>query len=145
MALFGPYGIPGDVGMASDIFSASTESHLENQLPLLPPPPPASPVPSPAIDNAGPSAPKSRRSRHEVDEANILTSAHSRAPTERKRIAEEEVSSQAQKRNRRKLLAGFMNISHNSWRTLLHRSTISESLKISGIGANRQHSASVWS
>ncbi|KAJ6569994.1 hypothetical protein B0H10DRAFT_1964870 [Mycena sp. CBHHK59/15] len=44
MALFGPYGIPGDVGMASDIFSASTESHLENQLPLLPPLPPASPV-----------------------------------------------------------------------------------------------------
>ncbi|KAJ6605644.1 hypothetical protein B0H10DRAFT_2311707 [Mycena sp. CBHHK59/15] len=69
MALFGPYGIPGDVGMASDIFSASTESHLENQLPLLPPPPPESPVASPAIDNAGPSAPKSRRSRHEVDEA----------------------------------------------------------------------------
>ncbi|KAJ6591397.1 hypothetical protein B0H10DRAFT_1960790 [Mycena sp. CBHHK59/15] len=102
MALFGPYGIPGDVGMASDIFSASTESHLENQLPLLPPPPPASPVASPAIDNAGPSAPKSRRSRHEVDEANILTSARSRAPTERKRIAEEEVSSRAQKRNRRK-------------------------------------------
>ncbi|KAJ6602957.1 hypothetical protein B0H10DRAFT_2230061 [Mycena sp. CBHHK59/15] len=102
MALFGPYGIPGDVGMVSDIFSASTESHLENQLPLLPPPPPASPVASPAIDNAGPSAPKSRRSRHEVDEANILTSARSRAPTERKRIAEEEVSSRAQKRNRRK-------------------------------------------
>ncbi|KAJ6579318.1 hypothetical protein B0H10DRAFT_1962992 [Mycena sp. CBHHK59/15] len=103
MAGFGPYGIPGDVGMASDIFSASTESHLENQLPLLPPPPPASPVASPAIDNAGPSAPKSRRSRHEVEEANILTSARSRAPTERKRIAEEEVSSRAQKRNRRKL------------------------------------------
>ncbi|KAJ6563519.1 hypothetical protein B0H10DRAFT_2239403 [Mycena sp. CBHHK59/15] len=92
MAGFGPYGIPGDVGMASDIFSASTESHLENQLPLLPPPPPASPVASPAIDNAGPSAPKSQRSRHEVDEANILTSARSRAPTERKRIAEEEKS-----------------------------------------------------
>ncbi|KAJ6615764.1 hypothetical protein B0H10DRAFT_1949647 [Mycena sp. CBHHK59/15] len=106
MNLFEPSGLAGDFGMTPDIFSvASAEAHAENQILSLPPLPPASPrAPSPVIDHSGPSAPKSRCSRLEVDEANILTSTRSRAPTERKRIAEEDVSNRPQKKkNKRKV------------------------------------------
>ncbi|KAJ7232469.1 hypothetical protein B0H12DRAFT_1076840 [Mycena haematopus] len=88
---------------ATSNFGSTTSSH--DTLPLLPPPPPESPLPAPAADeqvsNRGPSAPKSRRSRQEVDETNILHSTRSRVPTTRKRIADEDSEvHRAQKKSR---------------------------------------------
>ncbi|KAJ7860643.1 hypothetical protein B0H13DRAFT_1900882 [Mycena leptocephala] len=75
-----------------------------NPFPMLPPPPPeSSPAPSPDVDHSSdpcPSAPKSRRSRKEADEANIVTSTRSRAPTERKRVADGDISSRPPKKGR---------------------------------------------
>ncbi|KAJ7645757.1 hypothetical protein B0H17DRAFT_1148342 [Mycena rosella] len=81
-----------------------------NNLPLLPPPPPQSPPPAAPpfekLSEAGPSAPKARRSRQEVDEANILTSTRSREPTEKRRATEGDPSDRSQKKGKQRDL-GF--------------------------------------
>ncbi|KAJ6550556.1 hypothetical protein B0H10DRAFT_2242639 [Mycena sp. CBHHK59/15] len=54
--------------------------YLDAPLPILPPPPPESPcAPSPVVQQVsepGSSAPRSRRGRQEVDEANIIHTTH---------------------------------------------------------------------
>ncbi|KAJ7774536.1 hypothetical protein DFH07DRAFT_937139 [Mycena maculata] len=91
MSLFESYGFPSGAATL-------------DPLPMLPPPPPESPAaPSPSIDGLPemrPSTSRPRRARKEVDEANILTSSRSRAPSDRKRIAEEAESTRAQKKPR---------------------------------------------
>jgi hypothetical protein len=73
-----------------------------DRLPLLPPPPPESPpAPLPGVEQSSdlcPSAPKPCRSQPEVDKANIITSTCSRAPTARKRTADEDASNRPQKK-----------------------------------------------
>ncbi|KAJ6448604.1 hypothetical protein C8R47DRAFT_1296991 [Mycena vitilis] len=74
-----------------------------DQLPTLPPPPSESPpAPSPPVEHRTDTGQKSRRARKEVDEANIIISTRSRAPTTRKRVADEDVSEQPQKKAKRK-------------------------------------------
>ncbi|KAJ7670029.1 hypothetical protein DFH06DRAFT_1321054 [Mycena polygramma] len=68
---------------------------FESQLPSLPPPPSDSP---PAAEPRTGTIQKSRRVRKEVDEANIITSTRSRAPTARKRLADGEDSEQPRKK-----------------------------------------------
>ncbi|KAF8197632.1 hypothetical protein K438DRAFT_2118253 [Mycena galopus ATCC 62051] len=74
--------------------------------PLLPLPPPESPPPhSPAVQKpseSGPSAPKSRRLRSEVDPALILpaTSTRSRVPSFRKRNTDDDTSERPQKKGK---------------------------------------------
>ncbi|KAJ7811480.1 hypothetical protein B0H14DRAFT_2606521 [Mycena olivaceomarginata] len=101
-------------GISMSDFSGATDSAADSGFtsvatdetwPLLPPPPPESPpVASPAVErssNPGTGAPRSRRSRQEVDEANIMHSTHSRAPTAWKRFADEDVSNRPQKNGER--------------------------------------------
>ncbi|KAJ7824272.1 hypothetical protein B0H14DRAFT_2597399 [Mycena olivaceomarginata] len=95
------YGLSRHFDVTSD-FSAFGRV---DPLPLLPPPPPESPSASPAVEQLsepGPSAPKSCRSRKEVDQTNILHLTRSRVPAARKRSVDEDVSSWLQKRGRRK-------------------------------------------
>ncbi|KAJ7677067.1 hypothetical protein DFH06DRAFT_1122332 [Mycena polygramma] len=76
------YAITASYFAASFVPAESSES----QLPSLPPP----------LD----SPPRSRRVRKAVNEANIVTSTRSRAPTARKRLADDEVSEQPVKKRR---------------------------------------------
>ncbi|KAJ7663386.1 hypothetical protein DFH06DRAFT_1296159 [Mycena polygramma] len=99
------YGYPGALAdTTASYFTASSGSFapaepLENQLPSLPPPPPDSPpVASTPAEPRTETVQKSRRVRKEVDEANIVTSTRSRAPTARKRLAEGEISEQPRKK-----------------------------------------------
>ncbi|KAJ6573305.1 hypothetical protein B0H10DRAFT_1964125 [Mycena sp. CBHHK59/15] len=64
------------------------------------PPPPTTPSPSPPTERVEqcPIAPRSRRQRQEVDEANIVTTTRARAPSSRKRDAEEELASRPAKK-----------------------------------------------
>ncbi|KAJ7689326.1 hypothetical protein B0H17DRAFT_640822 [Mycena rosella] len=97
MHSFAP-SVPADLEYLDNLPSPSMALAL-NPVPflLLPPPPPESPpASSPPMENLlepGPSAPKPRRSRKEVDPANIITSSRSRAPTARKRMAAEMITS----------------------------------------------------
>ncbi|KAJ7939077.1 hypothetical protein B0H13DRAFT_2301284 [Mycena leptocephala] len=89
MNLHGFSDIFSDLSGPTD-FSAFTSVPPSDPWPLLPLPPPESPPAPSAAERAsepGRSVPKQRRSRQEVDEANILHSTRSRAPTERKRAA----------------------------------------------------------
>ncbi|KAJ7879348.1 hypothetical protein B0H13DRAFT_2543696 [Mycena leptocephala] len=100
------YGFSGgffDTGAFTTDFGPFTSTGLsDGPLPLLPPPPPNSPPPpSLAVDQrseAGPSAPRLRRPRQEVDQANIVHSTRTRAPT--KRFADGDLSPGRQKRPR---------------------------------------------
>ncbi|KAJ6608811.1 hypothetical protein B0H10DRAFT_2226532 [Mycena sp. CBHHK59/15] len=68
--------------------------YLDAPLPILPPPPPESPcAPSPVVQQVsepGSSAPRSRRGRQEVDEANIIHTTRTRVPSARKRGADDD-------------------------------------------------------
>ncbi|KAJ7866898.1 hypothetical protein B0H13DRAFT_2352153 [Mycena leptocephala] len=102
MNLYGFPGVFSDLSTNSD-FSAFTSVGPSDPLPLPSPPPPESP--SPAVEESsepGPSVPKLRRSRQVVDEANILYSTRSRAPTARMRFADEDVSNRPQKKGKGK-------------------------------------------
>ncbi|KAJ7660243.1 hypothetical protein DFH06DRAFT_1472314 [Mycena polygramma] len=96
------YGYSGALpDITASYFAASfvPAESSENQLPSLPPPPPDSPpVPSTPAEPRTETVQKPRRVRKEVDEANIITSTRSRAPTARKRLAEGEVSEQPRKK-----------------------------------------------
>ncbi|KAJ7893578.1 hypothetical protein B0H13DRAFT_1886285 [Mycena leptocephala] len=90
MTMYGFSDIMSSDGAASSFVSGAP---FNNELPLLPPPPPESPpAPSPTVEHPSESVPRSRRARKEVDEANIIYSTRSRAPTARKRFADEELS-----------------------------------------------------
>ncbi|KAJ7434269.1 hypothetical protein B0H11DRAFT_2118810 [Mycena galericulata] len=79
-------------------FLPFTSAGSSDELPFLLPPPSES-APLPVIENlSAPALPKSRRPRQEVDEANIVTSTRCRAPSERKRVAEEALSNPPKKR-----------------------------------------------
>ncbi|KAJ7748191.1 hypothetical protein DFH07DRAFT_962268 [Mycena maculata] len=95
----------------SGILSDTTASNFasaapfNDELPSLPPPPPESPpdlVAPPSLAVECPSEPvqRSRRVRQEVDETNIIHSTRTRAPTTRKRIADEELSDRPQKKGK---------------------------------------------
>ncbi|KAJ6538737.1 hypothetical protein B0H10DRAFT_2448672 [Mycena sp. CBHHK59/15] len=68
--------------------------YLDAPLPILPPPPPEPPcAPSPVVQQVsepGSSAPRSRRGRQEVDEANIIHTTRTRVPSARKRGADDD-------------------------------------------------------
>ncbi|KAJ7818823.1 hypothetical protein B0H13DRAFT_1922068 [Mycena leptocephala] len=100
---FNSYG-SDDLHATANFINVPSVAPFINPFLMLPPPPPESPsAPSPSVEHSsdpGPSAPKSRRSRKEVDEANIVTSTRSRGPTERKRVADEDISARPQKRGR---------------------------------------------
>ncbi|KAJ7785121.1 hypothetical protein DFH07DRAFT_934967 [Mycena maculata] len=104
MSLFESYGFPSDFQATGGFFPSTAGAATLDPLPMLPPPPPESPAaPSPSIDGLPEMRPSTSRPRHvrkEVDEANILTSSRSRAPSDRKRIAEEAESTRAQKKPR---------------------------------------------
>ncbi|KAJ6628521.1 hypothetical protein B0H10DRAFT_2428806 [Mycena sp. CBHHK59/15] len=93
---YGISGISTDLGTTANFGTFTLAGPFIDPLPLLPLPLPESPpAPSPAVERSsepGPSAPRLRRSRQEVDEANIVTSMRSRAPTERKQFADQDIS-----------------------------------------------------
>ncbi|KAJ7922381.1 hypothetical protein B0H13DRAFT_2655645 [Mycena leptocephala] len=92
------YGFSESDGAACSFVSGAP---FNNELPLLPPPPPESPpAPSPTVEHPSESVPRSRCARKEVDEANIIYSTRSRAPTARKRFADEELSDRPTKQRR---------------------------------------------
>ncbi|KAJ7743687.1 hypothetical protein DFH07DRAFT_964017 [Mycena maculata] len=99
MTMYGSSGVFPDT-TASDFdgtVNLVSGAPCGNQLPSLPPPPPESPpAPSPPAEHRPESKP--RRVRKEVDEANIITSTRSRAPTVRKRLADGEISERPQKK-----------------------------------------------
>ncbi|KAJ7757397.1 hypothetical protein DFH07DRAFT_958754 [Mycena maculata] len=99
MTMYGSSGVFPDA-TASDFdgtINLVSGAPCGNQLPSLPPPPPESPpAPSPPAEHRPESKP--RRMRKEVDEANIITSTRSRAPTVRKRLADGEISERPQKK-----------------------------------------------
>lgn len=86
-----------------DLFPSTSADYLR----LLPAPLPDSPpVPPPLLDNAsGPrtSAPKPQRTRNEVNEANIITTSRSRAPSGRKRMAEDNAEEAKRSKKARKV------------------------------------------
>ncbi|KAJ6542456.1 hypothetical protein DFH09DRAFT_1282546 [Mycena vulgaris] len=100
MNLYGLSAMFSDAGAPADLGTFTSTGLSDDPLPLLPPPPPESPpAPSPAVDQvseAGPSAPRPRCSRQEVDEANILHSRRARAPT--KQFADGDLSTRPQKK-----------------------------------------------
>ncbi|KAJ6610136.1 hypothetical protein B0H10DRAFT_2193539 [Mycena sp. CBHHK59/15] len=103
MAMCGFSGISPDT-TASNFASGAP---FNDELPSLLPPPPESPpdlVAPPSLSVEHPSEPvqRSRRIRQEVDEANIIHSTRTWAPTTRKRIADEEVSDRPQKKGKSK-------------------------------------------
>ncbi|KAJ7476393.1 hypothetical protein B0H11DRAFT_1810084 [Mycena galericulata] len=88
----------GNLCNFADFLPFTSAGSSVDELPFLPPPPPES-APFPVIENLlEPALPKSRRPRQEVDEANIITSTRCRAPSERKRVAEEALSNPPKKR-----------------------------------------------
>ncbi|KAJ6469411.1 hypothetical protein C8R45DRAFT_1167059, partial [Mycena sanguinolenta] len=100
MNSFGFWDVPGGFDAFPDVFPASAPAQAFEMLPMLPPPPPDSPPRSPpTTEQPASRAPRSRR-RNEVDESNILTSARTRAPSQRKRSAERDVSTREQKRRK---------------------------------------------
>ncbi|KAJ7835870.1 hypothetical protein B0H13DRAFT_1913361 [Mycena leptocephala] len=108
------YGFSGgffDTGTFTTDFGPFTSTGLsDGPLPLLPPPPPNSPPPpSLAVDQrseAGPSAPRLRRPRQEVDQANIVHSTRTRAPT--KRFADGDLSPRPSKKAKGKQRTHFL-------------------------------------
>ncbi|KAJ6590944.1 hypothetical protein DFH09DRAFT_1073718 [Mycena vulgaris] len=92
MHLYGFLDGISDFSAPIDLFAFTSS----DPLPLLPPPSPELPPgPPPAVQQSSgpaPRAPKSRRSRQEVDEANIVHSTRSRPPTARKRYTDEDVA-----------------------------------------------------
>ncbi|KAJ7216108.1 hypothetical protein B0H12DRAFT_1078964 [Mycena haematopus] len=89
-------------GVLPDPFSTDFSAPPSETLPMLPPPPPETPAVSPPIEQPASTAsipPRSRR-RAEVDESNILTSTRSRVPSERKRIAQEDITNQVHKKKK---------------------------------------------
>ncbi|KAJ7912812.1 hypothetical protein B0H13DRAFT_1874401 [Mycena leptocephala] len=98
MTMYGFSDIMSSDGAASSFVSGAP---FNNELPLLPPPPPESPpAPSPTVEHPSESVPRSRCARKEVDEANIIYSTRSRAPTARKRFADEQLSDRPTKKRR---------------------------------------------
>ncbi|KAJ7465327.1 hypothetical protein B0H11DRAFT_2307912 [Mycena galericulata] len=78
-----------------------------HELPSLLPPPPTSPpelplAPSLSVEHPSEPVQRPRRGRQEVDEANIIHSTRSRAPTARKRFADGEVSDRPEKKGKSK-------------------------------------------
>jgi hypothetical protein len=103
--LYGSAGGFSDAGAAQSFAAFTSTWYFNDPLPVLPPPPPESPAPPPSVEKVsepGPSAPRSRRTRQEVDEANIIHTTRTRAPSARKRGAEDDddVSSRPLKRGR---------------------------------------------
>jgi hypothetical protein len=106
MTMYGFSDIMSSDGAASSFVSGAP---FNNELPLLPPPPPESPpAPSPTVEHPSESVPRSRCARKEVDEANIIYSTRSRAPTARKRFADEELSDRPTKKRRASKVYLFM-------------------------------------
>ncbi|KAJ7938925.1 hypothetical protein B0H13DRAFT_1851098 [Mycena leptocephala] len=101
---YGISGISTDIGATANIGAFTSAGPSIDPFPLLLLPPPESPpAPSPAVKQSpepGPSALKSCRPRQEVDEANTVTSTRTRAPTERKRFADQDISNRPRKRGR---------------------------------------------
>ncbi|KAJ7730604.1 hypothetical protein DFH07DRAFT_993004, partial [Mycena maculata] len=91
------YGLSGDAAVSSFV---STPSNNEQILFLPLPPPESPPTPSPAVEHPSEPVKRSRHVRIEVDEANIIHSTRSRAPTARKRFADEKVSDRPGKKAR---------------------------------------------
>ncbi|KAJ6574171.1 hypothetical protein B0H19DRAFT_1253912 [Mycena capillaripes] len=93
-----------DAGATQSFGASTVNKSFNDPLPILPPPPPESP-PAPCspveqVSEPGPSAPRSRRTRQEVDEANIIHTSRARAPSARKRHADDDVSSRPPKRSK---------------------------------------------
>ncbi|KAJ7235364.1 hypothetical protein C8J57DRAFT_1572122 [Mycena rebaudengoi] len=103
--LYGSAGGFSDAGAAQSFAAFTSTWYFNDPLPVLPPPPPESPAPPPSVEKVsepGPIAPRSRCTRQEVDEANIIHTTRTRAPSARKRGAEDDddVSSRPLKRGR---------------------------------------------
>ncbi|KAF7377145.1 hypothetical protein MSAN_00133600 [Mycena sanguinolenta] len=110
MNSFNPVGFPDNLDVLPGSLSTTSSAVLRETLPMLPPPPLETPPHSPPT-TAEPaiiasSGPRCRR-RPEVDLSNILTSTRTRAPTERKRNADETAFNRASKRQKQNKVWGL--------------------------------------
>ncbi|KAJ7440415.1 hypothetical protein B0H11DRAFT_2353437 [Mycena galericulata] len=110
---YGDYGGFFDAGAAVDSGLFTVRSYDEPPLLLPPAPPDSPPALSPSVEHTSePSAPRSRRARKEVDEANIIHTTRSRAPSARKRVADgEDISSRPLKKSKVWFSTKFLRLS----------------------------------
>ncbi|KAJ7438913.1 hypothetical protein B0H11DRAFT_2356610 [Mycena galericulata] len=110
---YGDYGGFFDAGAPVDSGLFTVRSYDELPLQLPPAPPDSPPALSPSVEHTSePSAPRSRRARKEVDEANIIHTTRSRAPSARKRVADgKDISSRPLKKSKVWFSTKFLRLS----------------------------------